>query len=222
MNTYTHSINKTILLSWLLIIAITLFSGCRSQRKVLKDPIKEHLEEPQFQFETLSMKAAIAASLNSSKEPYNLTGNIRMIHDSVIWISVSPGLGIEAVRLYITPDSVFFMNRINNEYATTTFRFFNTQYQVDLDFNMLQSLLTGNGLVVKTLENQQRKLKVDYSNFIKIEEQSFPQRLLFEMLSQENGKNQKTSVNVNFSKIEFNKEVSTPFNIPEKYKRIEL
>jgi hypothetical protein len=145
-----------------------------------------------------------------------------MIHDSVIWISVSPGLGIEAVRLYITPDSVFFMNRINNEYATTTFSFFNTRYQVDLDFNMLQSLLTGNGLVVKTLENQQRKLNVDYSNFVKIEEQSFPQRLLFEMLSQENGKNQKTSVSVNFSKIEFNKEVSTPFNIPEKYKRIEL
>jgi hypothetical protein len=179
------------------------------------------MEENQFHFETLSMKASIEASL-SSKETYSLTGNIRMIRDSVIWISVSPGLGIEAVRLYITQDSVFFMNRLNNEYAATTFGFFNTQYQVDLDFNMLQSLLTGNGLAVKTLENQQRKLQVDYSNFGKVEGQLFPQRLSLELFVQEAGKNNKSSVSVNFSKIELNKEVSTPFTIPDKYKRIEL
>jgi len=205
-----------------LIITITLFSSCHSQRKVVKNVLPEKIEEPQFQFETLSMKASISASSNASKDSYNLTGNIRMIRDSVIWISVSPGLGIEAVRLYITQDSVFFMNRINSEYAATTFGFFNTQYQVDLNFNMLQSLLTGNDLAIRTLESQQRKLKVNYSNFGKIEGQSFPQRLSFELFMQESGKSQKSNVSVNFSKIEFNQGVSVPFTIPEKYKRIEL
>jgi hypothetical protein len=206
------------------LITTTLFPACRSHRNIVKDPIKDGtaLVENRFQFETLSMKATIAASSNTSQESYNLTGTIRMISDSVIWISVSPGLGIEAVRLYITQDSVFFMNRINNEYAASTFGFFNTQYQVDLDFNMLQSLLTGNSSVVKTLENQQRKLQVNYSNFGKIEGQLFPHRLSFELLMQESGKTNKTNVNINFSKIELNKEVSVPFTIPEKYKRIEL
>jgi hypothetical protein len=39
---------------------------------------------------------------------------------------------------------------------------------------------------------------------------------------QESGKNHKYNVSINFSKIELNKEVATPFTIPEKYKRIEL
>jgi len=236
--------------------------------------------ESKFHFETLSMKATIAASSSTSKESFNLTGTIRMIRDSVIWISVSPGLGIEAARLYITQDSVFFMNRLNNEYAVSTFGFFNTQYQVDLDFNILQSLITGNdfdyyestkfkasydggrykltaqdrrkqkkyvrsnsdtrrvliqdtwlnaenfkieSMNIKALENQQRRLQVDYSNFGKVEGQLFPQRLSFEIFMQETGgKNHKSSINVSFSKIELNKEVSIPFTIPEKYKKMKL
>jgi len=273
----------------LLLITITLFfSACRTQRKVIKAPLKEYgveflfekMEESKFHFETLSMKATIAASSSTSKESFNLTGTIRMIRDSVIWISVSPGLGIEAARLYITQDSVFFMNRLTNEYTVSTFGFFNTQYQVDLDFNILQSLLTGNdfdyyestkfkasydggrykltaqerrkqkiyvrsnsdarrvliqdtwlnadnfkieSVNIKALENQQRKLQVDYSNFGKVEGQLFPQRLTFEIFMQEaGGKNHKSSVSVSFSKIELNKEVAISFTIPEKYKKMEL
>ncbi|MCL2511689.1 MAG: DUF4292 domain-containing protein, partial [Bacteroidales bacterium] len=273
----------------LLLITITLFfSACRTQRKVIKVPLKEYgadfllekMGESKFHFETLSMKATIAASSSTSKESFNLTGTIRMIRDSVIWISVSPGLGIEAARLYITQDSVFFMNRLNNEYAVSTFGFFNTQYQVDLDFNILQSLITGNdfdyyestkfkasydggrykltaqdrrkqkkyvrsnsdtrrvliqdtwlnaenfkieSMNIKALENQQRRLQVDYSNFGKVEGQLFPQRLSFEIFMQETGgKNHKSSINVSFSKIELNKEVSIPFTIPEKYKKMKL
>jgi len=279
-------INKPLLL--ILIATVTLFTACHSQRRVIKAPLKEYgadylfekMEESKFHFETLSMKATIAATSNTSKESFNLTGTIRMIRDSVIWVSVSPGLGIEAARLYITQDSVFFMNRINNEYAVSTFSFFNTQYQVDLDFNILQSLLTGNdfdyyestkfkasydggrykltaqerhkqkkyirsnsdarrvliqdtwlnadnfkieSMNIKALENQQRRLQVDYSNFGKIEGQLFPQRLSFEVFMQESGgKNHKSSVSVTFSKIELNKEVAVPFTIPDKYNRTEL
>jgi hypothetical protein len=264
-----------------------LFPACRSHRKAIKTPIKEYgadflfekMAENQFHFETLSMKASITASSNASKESTNLTGNIRIVRDSVIWASVSLGLGIEVARLYVTQDSVFFLNRINNEYVAASFGFFNTYFQVDLDFNILQSLLTGNdfdyyestkfkasydagrykltvqerrkqkkyirsnndarrvliqdtwlnpenfkieAINIKALENQQRKLQVNYSNFGKIEGQLFPQRTSFEVFMQETGKNYKSSVNVNFSKIELNKQVATPFSIPDKCKRIEL
>ena len=270
-----------------LLLAGILFPSCRTHRKIAKTPLKEYgadflfekMKESQFHFETLSMKASIAVSSNTSRESTNLTGNIRIIRDSIIWLSVSPGLGIEAVRMYITQDSVFFLNRIANEYAAASFGFFNTHYQVDLDFNILQSLLTGNdfdyyestkfkasydagrykltaqerqkqkkyirsnsdarrvliqdtwlnpdnfkieAMNIKALENQQRKLQIDYSNFTKIEEQLFPQRAAFEVFMQESGKNRKSRVTVSFSKIELNKEVSMPFSIPEKCKRIEL
>jgi len=129
-------------------------------------------------------------------------------------------LGIEAARLYITQDSVYFMNRLKNEYATSSFGFFKKQFQVDLDFNTLQSLLTGNS--INTLGNQQHKLQVNYSNFGNIEGQPFPQRLSMEAFIQAAEKSQKYTIDVNYSKIELNKEVSVPFNIPDKYKRITL
>jgi len=76
---------------------------------------------------------------------------------------------------------------------------------------------------IKALENQQRKLQVDYSNFGKVEGQLFPQRLTFEIFMQEaGGKNHKSSVSVSFSKIELNKDLSISFTIPDKYKRITL
>ena len=48
-----------------------------------------------------------------------LNANIRMQKDSVIWISATALLGIEAVRLLITPDSFKMINRlISEEYFT--------------------------------------------------------------------------------------------------------
>ena len=34
------------------------------------------------------------------------TLNVRMARDSVIWMSISPALGVEAARVLLTPDSV--------------------------------------------------------------------------------------------------------------------
>ena len=49
---------------------------------------------------------------NTSK----INANIRIIKDSLIWISVKAGLGIEIFRTIITPDSVRYINHINKQY----------------------------------------------------------------------------------------------------------
>lgn len=69
---------------------------------------------------------------------------LRMKKDSVIWISVLPGLGIEAARMKLTTDSVFIMNRIHREYAATSYDFLSQRFNVNLDFQVLQAILIGN------------------------------------------------------------------------------
>ena len=39
-----------------------------------------------------------------------------MLRDSAIWLSISPLLGIEAVRVLLTKDSVKALDRLNNIY----------------------------------------------------------------------------------------------------------
>jgi hypothetical protein len=69
---------------------------------------------------------------------------LRMKKDSIIWVSVLPGLGIEAARFKMTPDSVYVMNRIHKEYTATTYEFLSKRFNVDLNFQVVQSILLGN------------------------------------------------------------------------------
>ena len=276
------------IISLLFISIIILATGCKSRRALVKAPLKEYgvdyllerMTENQLRFNTISMKASISARLNNSKDVTNLSGTIRIIRDSIIWISLSPGLGIEVARVYITQDSLQFMDRINGQYFASSLSFFNDNYQVDLDFNMLQGLLLGNdfncyeytkfkagydgnnyklsandrqkqkkyirnsedarrvlvqttllnpdnfkieSVQLKVLQNQNRKLQATYSGFTKVEDQVVPSREVFELNLQESGKsNLKPGITINFSKIELDKEVKTPFSIPDKYAPMKL
>jgi hypothetical protein len=69
---------------------------------------------------------------------------LRIQKDSVIWISVLPGLGIEAARIKLTPDSVYMMNRIQKEYTATDYTFLSRRFNVSLDFQVVQAILLGN------------------------------------------------------------------------------
>ncbi len=75
---------------------------------------------------------------------HSIGGSIRIRKDSAIYISVTPALGIEVVRMLITPDSVKFVNRMESSYYVGDNRFINQKLGANLDFFMLQSLLTGN------------------------------------------------------------------------------
>ena len=57
------------------------------------------------------------AQFNGNQYPIN--AQLRMRKDSVIWISASAFLGIEAARLLLTPDSFKMINRLNSTYISS-------------------------------------------------------------------------------------------------------
>ncbi|WP_162054977.1 DUF4292 domain-containing protein [Pontibacter pamirensis] len=95
-----------------------------------------------FDFDYFSSKGQL--SLNSKKENLSSGVSIRMKKDSVIWVSVQPGLGIEAARMMLTQDSVYLMNRLQKEYVATDYSFLRNRFQVDVNFEILQAILLGN------------------------------------------------------------------------------
>lgn len=76
----------------------------------------------------------------------NLSANftLRMQQDSVIWVSLSPGLGIEAIRAKITRDSILILDRINQHYYAGDYDLLKEKYNVDVPFDMLQNIIIGN------------------------------------------------------------------------------
>lgn len=97
--------------------------------------------------------AKVDASTNVDNQSNNFNANLRMKIDSAIWMSISPALGIEVARAYITRDSLKFINRINGTYFSGNYAFLNNLLQIEVNFNMIQSILIGNAYLHYTVEN---------------------------------------------------------------------
>lgn len=74
---------------------------------------------------------------------YPINGQVRMRKDSVIWLSVSAILGLEALRLQLTPDSVKLINRLNSSYFVGHISSLAKQYNIPLSFAEIQNALLG-------------------------------------------------------------------------------
>ncbi len=71
------------------------------------------------------------------------TANIRIKKDSVIWISVTPGFGIEAARAIINRDSLSLVNRLEKEYRSYNFQELSKKYNFTISYDLLQAMLLG-------------------------------------------------------------------------------
>lgn len=147
------------------IILVGLLASCRTAKKVQApvsakdtvlvtvvaepDSVKkvrsvlQSLDSANIQFQTFSAKANIDYRDGEDKK-YDLTANIRMYKDSAIWVSVSAILGIEALRAFITKDSVFILDKGNKIYTARSIGYLQEVTSLPLNLHTLQNLLVGN------------------------------------------------------------------------------
>jgi len=154
-----------------LLFVIPGISACTGSRKAVREPLKEQgaqyleskLKEHELKFGQFSAK--FTATYQVDRKKTTVSGNLRIEHDSIIWISVTPALGIEAVRFMLTPDSIKFINRLSNTYFLHDFVYINQLLNKTLDYDMAQAFLIGNDFSLydsnsfkASVENQQYKL----------------------------------------------------------------
>jgi hypothetical protein len=134
--------------AWLfLLVGFVAFLGsCRKQ------PVASRPEQPAKRRDSLKIKEAayvyitLKSKLNYSDSTNKLGAvvNTRMKKDSIIWMSITPGLGIEALRVMIRPDSIFILDRLNNNAYAYPFSYIQNELHADVDFYNLQNLIVGN------------------------------------------------------------------------------
>ena len=133
---------------WLFLIVIVLFS-C-SKKTAVTDPnfVKNNklvFEIPDFEYLNTKTKIQYKDADNS----LSASATIRIKKDSIIWMSLSPALGIEAARAMITQDSMVLMNRLHKEYTVYDFQLLSEKFHFDIDYQLIQSMILGN-LPLKT------------------------------------------------------------------------
>lgn len=154
---------------------LLLLSSCHPTKKIVDTPhpvklkgnnvieLFDSLTAHQFDFEWLTAKAEVEFT-DRENNPETFDVNIRVRKDSVIWISVTPLLGIEAVRVLITPDSMKIMNRLRKTYTARGFDFLNDMLKARINFEIMQAVLVGN--YFPYLKNEKLKSVYDDSTFV--------------------------------------------------------
>jgi hypothetical protein len=148
-------------------IALVLLS-CRSTRKIQtaiskKDTVASVSTSDTGQSDTLqkiatAFRALTAHHLNYTTftakvnvdykggdgKNYDVNANVRMYKDSAIWINVNALLGIDAMRVLITKDSVKLLNKVNKTYTARRVEYLQEVTALPLDLATLQDLIIGN------------------------------------------------------------------------------
>jgi len=135
----------------------------------MKAPIKEEgadylmrkLKENELKFDWFSAK--FSANYENAGKKNSFNGQLRIRNDSLIWISLTPMLGIEAIRIMISQDSVKLINRLNNTYFLGDYEYVNRFLNTNIDFDLLQSILLGTDL--QSYENEKFRASIDKGNY---------------------------------------------------------
>jgi hypothetical protein len=104
--------------------------------------LQQLIETNAFKAKSISAKAAVDSDIGGSTNSFTIS--LRLKTDSIIWISISPLLGIEVARVMLTRDTVKFMDRLGNKYSISDYQMLNELFRVNVDFDIIQGVLTGN------------------------------------------------------------------------------
>jgi len=152
-----------------LLMTALMLSSCSATRKAIKAPLKEEgaeylfkkLKEKELKFDWFT--ARFSAEYTNKGKKNSFSGQIRLRKDSLIWISLTPMLGIEAIRLMISQDSVKLINRLNSTYFIGDYEFVNQFLNTNIDYDLLQAFLLGNDL--QFYENGKFRASVDREEY---------------------------------------------------------
>lgn len=125
--------------------------------KVETEEIKVNVEDTDFQYLTAKSKISFKSK---DRDIDNANVSIRMKKDSVLWLQVVAG-PIEVMRGLITRDSIKIVDRYNKTYYLYDFSALSKQFDFQLNFDLIQSILIGNMPIPKKT-NQRFKKEKDF------------------------------------------------------------
>lgn len=135
------------LIHWLYIVClVVIVSSCGSLRHA-EAPMIGGLKGEEYQEKVIAgaprwncVTGKVALNLNVSGKSTKLSATLRMKKGEVIQLSVAPLLGIEVARLEISPERILAVDRLHKQYVEVSFDDLNRMANLNLSFNVLQSL----------------------------------------------------------------------------------
>lgn len=123
-------------------ILLIIGLGSCAKKVVLydRDGQMEEFQPVQAQYDYLSAKAKVVIEEESGKITRG-TLNLRAKKDSVLWFTMSPGMGMEAIRGLFTKDKIQIRDRVGRDDINLTYAEFEQFYGLKLSLELFQNVL---------------------------------------------------------------------------------
>lgn len=131
------------LLTLALLFSLFMIGCAKKPMLYSSNTIMDEFTPRYLEFDYLSARGKVMIEDQNGKVTKG-TLNIRAKRDSVVWFSLSPGLGIEAARGIMTPNSIKIRDRINGNTIDMDYVTFESRYGVALTLSLVQNLLFAN------------------------------------------------------------------------------
>lgn len=158
-------------------------TSCASRKKTVAPT-------PPQAFEWMTANLDIQAEGNGMSFD-NLSGQLRMRRDSIVWLSVTATMGVEVLRAKVSNDSVWVLNRMEKTYLAEPLDSLCAKVGMPLSLPLVQTLLLDNNEGVPPVENQMVQLKtfvmgnmaakIRYKNVKLDEKTTFPLKITGKM-----------------------------------------
>lgn len=127
-----------------LIFLLLVAASCAKKTTAFSSSSKmEDFNPVAAEYDYLSAKAKIVIEEESGKVTRG-TVNFRAKKDSVLWFTVSPGMGVEAFRGFITQEKIMIKDRIGNDDINMSYSEFKTIFGLTLSLELFQNVLWAN------------------------------------------------------------------------------
>jgi len=141
----------------LLFLLPVFFTSCKTastvQYKNLKKRSAKYLlqkmEENRYSYDWFAAKAKV--KFESKEENVSFTVNLRMKHDSIIWLKIQK-LSVEGLRVRMSADRIEVLNRQDNQYIVETFASVQSKMPIPFGFREIENLLAGNPFMQEGLD----------------------------------------------------------------------
>ena len=162
-----------ILLIFSMLALVPFFStSCSSKKKMTKTTLREftasrlikEVQENEFDFD--SFQAKMNLKVETADKSFNTKGQLRMQKDSIIWTSISAPLGVEVLRMMVTPDSVFMLNRNDKTYLIENISVFSDISPMITTIDFIQAVLVGNDINLRESDNYKISTKDGQYNLL--------------------------------------------------------
>ncbi|MBS2212523.1 DUF4292 domain-containing protein [Carboxylicivirga mesophila] len=151
----------------LVIVCVIQLVGCKSTREFYtKDGSLKNIsdaklitsvEDQYIEYNSLFFKK-FKAELSYNDDAKSFKGNMFILKDTSMVVSINPLMGIELFRVKLSPDAVEIIDRTKKTYSHGDYEILWKKFMIELDYYTLQQIVT-NRMFVYPIDDAEKSLK---------------------------------------------------------------